>query len=306
VRVALWVIVGVALVLFVRALDWREIWTTVRRASMLLLAAAAAVNLASLALKGARWWVFLRPSGVSLSLAMRATFSGAALNNLLIANSGDAARVLLVADVAGISSAPVLATLALERLFDLIGYAIMLALAGLLLPLPPQLAALKASALVTLVVIAVGLALVLRKAKAPPVDDGAPAVGPRSYVRNTIFAFRSASTLPRFGAALALSLAAWVLQVATYHLTAMAVGYPASVTQTVAALLAVNVAFAIRTTPGGVGVFQLIYAVTMAQMGLSRDEAAAVALLIQVQQVLPVTLVGLVLTPAGLRAKAAA
>lgn len=303
-RWALWLAVGAALVVFIRAVDWRETWSATRRASPWLLGAAAVVNLLSLALKGVRWWVFLRSSGVSLTLAVRASLSGAALNNLLVANSGDAARVLLVADAARISSAPVLATLALERLFDLIGYIIMLALAGLLLPLPPQLAALNVSALVTLVVIAIGLALLLRKAQSPAAEAVAPVAGVRAYVRRTVAAFRAASSLPRFIAALALSLAAWALQVATYHVTAVAVGFPASVTQTVAALLAVNVAFAIRTTPGGVGMFQLIYAVTMAQMGLDRDQATAVALLIQVQQVLPVTILGLALTPAGFRERA--
>ena len=309
-RWALWIGVAVALVAFVRAIDWRETWGAVRRASPWLMAAAAVVNLGSLGLKGVRWWVFLRPIGVSLSLSLRATFSGAALNNLLVANSGDAARVLLVSNASGVGSALVLATLALERLFDLVGYVILLALAAVLLPLPDSLASLKTVAFATLVVIAIGLALLLRAASGAGVQQSAE--GPvttggrvRAYLRNTVLAIRAASTGPRFGAALALSIAAWVLQFATYHLTAMAVGFPATFTHTIAGLLAVNVAFAVRTTPGGVGVFQVIYAMTMSQMGLDRDQATAVALLIQVQQVLPVTAVGLVLTPGGVRTERA-
>ena len=63
-----------------------------------LLLAAALVNLASIVVKGVRWWVFLRPIGAtSLPLALRATFAGAGLNNVLVANGGEAARVVFVA-----------------------------------------------------------------------------------------------------------------------------------------------------------------------------------------------------------------
>jgi uncharacterized membrane protein YbhN (UPF0104 family) len=98
-------------------------------------------------------------------------------------------------------------------------------------------------------------------------------------------------------AALALSVLGWSLQVATYHLTAMAAGFQIPVVGTVACLLAVNVGFAIRATPGNVGLFQMMYAVTAAAFGLDRDQAIGVAFLIQTQQILPVTALGVSLAP---------
>ena len=90
------------------------------------------MNLLSLGLKGLRWWIFLRPVGAnSLWLALKATFAGAGLNNILVANGGEAARVVFVARAAHVQSAKVLATLALERMFELIGYIVLLALVGL-------------------------------------------------------------------------------------------------------------------------------------------------------------------------------
>src|SRR5581483_11050731 len=98
------------------------------------------VNLASLGLKGVRWWVFLRPVGAdSLWMALRATFAGAGLNNVLVANGGEAARVVFVARATHVQSARILATLALERLFELIGYVVLLALSVSFLELPPAL-----------------------------------------------------------------------------------------------------------------------------------------------------------------------
>ena len=49
------------LIVFARRVDWADTWAAMRRASLPMLLAAAAVNIASLAVKGVRWWIFLRP-----------------------------------------------------------------------------------------------------------------------------------------------------------------------------------------------------------------------------------------------------
>ena len=45
-------------------------------------------------------------------------------------------------------------------------------------------------------------------------------------------------------------------------------------------------------SPGNVGIFQLAYAATAVAFGLDKDQAIAVALLIQAQQIIPVTVLG--------------
>ena len=62
-------------------------------------------------------------------------------------------------------------------------------------------------------------------------------------------------------------------------------------------MLAVNLGFALRATPGNVGVFQVLYALTAAAFGMDKDQAIAVAFLIQAQQIIPVTLLGVALAP---------
>jgi uncharacterized membrane protein YbhN (UPF0104 family) len=105
------------------------------------------------------------------------------------------------------------------------------------------------------------------------------------------------SSGPRFIAAVALSVLAWALQVATYQMTAQAAHLPMTLVATVASLLAVNLGFALRATPGNVGVFQAAYAATAAAFGMDQNQAIAVAFLIQAQQILPVTLLGVALAP---------
>lgn len=300
-RYAVTAIIVVMLVLFARTVDWTQTWAAIRTAAPDVLIAAAVVNLLSLAVKGIRWWLFLRPVGAtSLWLAMRATFAGAGLNNVLVANSGEAARVIFVARSAHVSSARVLATLALERLFELVGYVVMLVGSLSFLALPPEVARTRPFAIAALVVL---LALMVYLVRRPPIaaavdhDQGSLWGRVRTYFSHFVHAISGLSTTSRFVAALGLSVLAWALQVATYHLTARAAHFDISVVGTVAALIAVNLGFAIRATPGNLGVFQLLYALSAEAFGLDKDRAIAVALLIQTQQILPVTLIGVGLAP---------
>ena len=295
-------IILVMLVVFATKVNWHSTWAAIQDSSISILLLAAAVNLFSLGLKGVRWWIFLRPIGASsLFLALRATFAGAGLNNVLVANSGEAARVIFVSRAAHITSAKVLATLALERLFELIGYVVMLALAVSFLPLPPVLERTRPFAWFALALIAGFLIYLVRRPESPDQIIASTEIGWRAktrvYGRRFMQALAGISTGPRFGAALVLSVAIWALQLATYALTAEAAHFPIPLVGTVAAILAVNIGFAIRATPGNVGVFQMLYAATTTAFGLDENQAIAVAFLIQTQQILPVTLLGIALAP---------
>jgi glycosyltransferase 2 family protein len=300
-RAALIGVVLVALALFARRVQWGETWTAIRSASLVVLAVATAVNLLSLVLKAVRWWLFLRPAGVtSLPLVLRATFAGAAFNNILIANAGDAGRVLLVARSARVPTETVLATMALERLFEFAGYVLMLATAVSVLRLPPALNALRPYAFLVLVVVIGFLVYLIRHPEKdlPAMETGGAGSGRIArYGRGFFRALSGVSSGRRFAAAMVLAVACWALQVATYHLTARAAHFDIPVVGTIAALLAVNVGFAVRATPGNLGVFQAMYALAASAFGMDKDAAIGVALLIQAQQILPITVIGLVAAP---------
>jgi glycosyltransferase 2 family protein len=291
----------VGLVLFARTVNWRDTWEAIRHSNMWLLALAALVNLASLAAKGVRWWIFLRPIGApSLSLAMRATFAGAGLNNVLVANGGEAARVIFVSRATKLPSAKVLATLLIERMFEAVGYVVMLVLAVSFLRLPPSISRMRPVAWLMMVLIIVVFTWLIRSPQVIEADVALVTgwwARTKQYGRRIVQTLGSVSTGPRFAAAMGLSVLVWSLQVATYHMTAMAAGFHLPVVGTVACLLAVNVGFAIRATPGNVGLFQMVYAVTTQAFGMDKDAAIAVGFLIQTQQILPVTALGVALAP---------
>ncbi|NUR34948.1 MAG: hypothetical protein HOQ30_13140, partial [Gemmatimonadaceae bacterium] len=79
-RIALVLAVIALLIAFARTVNWHDAWTSIRNADRRWIALAAIVNLLSIAVKGVRWWIFLRRIGVrGLWLATRATLAGAGL-----------------------------------------------------------------------------------------------------------------------------------------------------------------------------------------------------------------------------------
>src|SRR5258706_4153339 len=150
-RLGISLLILVFLVIFATKVNWHQIGRGIRDASRPMLLAAALVNIASILVKAVRWWVFLRPIGATSPwLALKATFAGAGLNNVLVANGGEAARVIFVARATNVPSAKILATFALERLFEFIGYVLMMVVGIWLLPLPGHIAALRPFAIVAL------------------------------------------------------------------------------------------------------------------------------------------------------------
>jgi uncharacterized membrane protein YbhN (UPF0104 family) len=284
---------------FARRVDWHAAAAAVRGADPALLAAATLCNLVSLAVKAVRWWLLLRPLGVrSPMLVLRATFAGASLNNLLVAQGGEGARVLFVSRATGVSSARVFAALTLERALDGVSYLILLGGGAWLLALPPGLARwrpLASTVLAAALVALLALGLGTRRARREP---GEPALADApSYMGRFVRAFAQVGSLRRMAVALVLSLAAWALQVATYHLVALAAHLPLPLAGSVAAMLSVGISFLVRATPGNVGVFQAVYALTVASFGVTASDAVAVALLIQIVQVVPTVVIGSLATP---------
>jgi len=296
----------VFLILFARTINWHIAWSSMRHASMPLLAAAIGVNFLSVLIKGVRWWLFLRPIGVtSLPLAMRATIAGAGLNNVLVASGGDAARVVFVSRVSGVPSSTVLASMALEKLFDPIGFVFLLVYGVITFQLPHQFERWKFPAEILLVVIVVALVLFVYAARhMKPEHVPERRARPRTVwgrVRAYFISFGQTAgrlaTGPRFIAAILLSLGAWACQLWTFQLAAAAAHVSIPLAGSLACLLGINVGLIIRATPGNVGFFQFVYALMAEQFGVRPADAIAVSLLIQTLQILPLTLLGVALAP---------
>ncbi len=306
IRLALSVAIIVLLIIFARKVDWGQAWHAMITASRPLLLAALAVNLLTLVARGVRWWILLRAVGSpSLALCMRATFAGAGLNNVLVANGGDAARIVFVARSSGVPAARVLATAALDRLFDPIGFIVMLAIGLAVFTLPSEFEVLRWPVLIALILITVALVWVARTAPdAEPEHIPERRVIPRgwrarafAWIREFGGSMRELATGPRMVPLLLLTIIAWLGQLATFVYAARAARIHLPVQGSLAALLAVNVSLVVRATPGNVGFFQFAYALATAPFGTIEANAVGVAVLIQALQIIPTTLIGVALAP---------
>jgi uncharacterized protein (TIRG00374 family) len=299
-----WAVPAVTLVLLAvaaRKVDWAHAWTAIVHADPSLLGIATIANLGTLVVKGIRWSLFLRAVGIhGTGEALRVTFAGHALNNVLVANGGDAVRVAAMARRHKVSSATVLATLAIDRLSDLVSYAVLFGVAAFALPLPPELARWRTPGVVVLLAIgAIVGRLVLRSPGESPRkhrgegEHRSLLSRARDYWHRLATTSAELATGRRLAAALALAFLAWAGQWATFHFTAHAASFPTTAADSLLALLVVNASFLVRLTPGNVGVFQLLYALAATSTGLDKDSAVAVAFLISIIQYIPVTLIGL-------------
>ena len=195
--------------------------------------------------------------------------------------------------------------MALERLFDPIGFVILLVFGVLVFELPPQFERWKVPAEILLVMIVLLLAFFVyatRRMKPEHVPERR--AKPRTFMGKFRAYFLSfgqtagrLATGPRFLAAIILSLGSWACQLWTFELAAAAAHVKMPLAGSLACLLGINVGLIIRATPGNVGFFQFVYALMAEQFGVARNDAIAVSLLIQTLQILPLTLLGMALAP---------
>jgi uncharacterized protein (TIRG00374 family) len=305
-RIVLTVAILALLVVFARKVNWHGAWEAMITASRPLLLAALVANLLTIVARAVRWWILLRAIGApSLGMAIRASFAGAGLNNVLVANGGDVARVTFITRASGVPASRVIATAALDRLFDPIGFIFLLALGTLAFDLPHDLARFRWPALAAAVLAAALLVWLARSAEeAKPEfvpERRAVPRGWRSKLRAWLVefgaSFRELATGTRVVWIVVLTIIAWLTQVATFAFCAAAAHVPLPLAGTIAALLATNVSLIVRATPGNVGFFQFAYALATAPFGVHEGAAVGISVLIQALQIIPVTILGVALAP---------
>jgi uncharacterized protein (TIRG00374 family) len=288
-------VVGIAA--YVRRVPWSPVLDTVRHASIGLLALALCFHWIALTGKAGIWWTFLKPlGGPRFTTVARGTLMGATLNSLFVGSSGEAGRVLLMSRLTRIPSASVLATVVLERVVDLVGFLTLLAWAALLFPIPRGVAT---GACVILAVITM-IALAQRWRARHTTRHLVSASGSRSliarcrsYAQRVLASTRDIATAQRITIAIALTLLDWCSEWMSYSLVARAAGFPLGARGSLLALLAVNVGFLVRVTPGNVGVFELVYATVAHSLGLSYELAIGVGLMLHLVQDVPTAVLGL-------------
>jgi uncharacterized protein (TIRG00374 family) len=199
----------------------------------------------------------------------------------------------------------VLASAALDRLFDPIGFVTLLAFGLIAFEFPHDMQRLKLPAIIAVVLITALLIWLGLKARTatphllpehriePPGWQGKL----RAWLSEFGRSMHDLATGPRIISMVLLTFLAWLGQLATFALAAAAAHVHLSIPGNLAALLAVNVSLIVRATPGNIGFFQFAYTLMTTPFGVPKESAIAVSLLIQTIQIIPITLLGVALAP---------
>jgi uncharacterized membrane protein YbhN (UPF0104 family) len=201
------------------------------------------------------------------------------VNSLSVAVIGEAARIRFLTSSDAVPMSAGVASVVWTRVVEGIGLALLILGGGLALDLPPILRGVEIGAATLLVGLA-GMAWFRGWHNLP---EWIPAP-----LRRAGDVFGQIGSWRRLLAPVALALANWVGQWATYHLTLVGAGIPVSLTASFTALLASNVGGLLRLTPANVGITQASIAVALVPFGVQPAQAIAASLILQGLQVLPV------------------
>lgn len=246
--------------------------------------------------RGARWRTLLAPIvAIPFRRVLGYTYQGYLANNVLPARLGELVRSHALGEGEGLSRTTVLGTVVVERIVDTIMVVAIAAVAVLVLSVRGVMssAVLLGLAFVTLLVIALALGVAAHRLPGAERVTTFIERWPRviELGRRLRDGLAVASRPRTMGGAVALSLVAWTASTITFLAGGQAVGIELSVAQ--GALIGSGVALAsiVPAGPGYVGTFELSAVGIAGGLGIDRDAAFAMALLIHAS-ILLVTSVG--------------
>ncbi|MEZ5289319.1 MAG: lysylphosphatidylglycerol synthase transmembrane domain-containing protein [Vicinamibacterales bacterium] len=312
IRTLVAVVLAVGLVaFFLRSADLGRVWTAVRSARLDWLAAGIALTMFTYVVRAERWQYLLEPLGPTrFRTAFRATVIGFAASTVLPARAGEVLRPYLLARREGLSATATFATIVVERILDLVGILVLLAL--YLVAFDPGMAArdsrlfaaVRLGGLVMAPVAVASMGLMYALAGHPDwlrawlgvAERWLPARASAALARAAGFFSEGFGVLrrpARLAASLAWTLVLWVIICAETWVVARAFGLamPFAGSWLMLALLVVGVAL---PTPGGVGGFHEAFRLgATAFFGADNDAAVAAAIVLHATSYVPVTLLGL-------------
>lgn len=268
-------------------------------AALVVLAATSTFAVA----KTIRWRVLLgRPDELRFAALLRPVLAGLALNSL-VPHSGELFRAVALQRTHERSPAQVLASIFVERLFDL--FAILLLASAALVALPaavdslgPAFRAVGAIAALGAVAVIVALAwpelvrAVARSLARPLPHRWRDRIG--ALTDELMLGLAPVRSLATLAQALGWSLVQWFATVVSVLGSAAIAGFTLGVPAGILVSVGIVVAFLLPNAPGYVGATQLAFVVALHPLGIPDAQALAASIAYQLLQILPLTLAGLV------------
>jgi uncharacterized protein (TIRG00374 family) len=307
------VVTGVCLYLALRGVAFADMADALRASDLVWLLPAIPVFGVAIVLRGVRWWALYHDENrPPLRAVMYGLLVGYFFNNILPARAGEAARIIALHSRArSTPRAEIIATVVVERVFDL------LALLALLLcayPWLPEISWLRNAAILGAIV-TVGLAVVivlivrydaravhwllspLRRINRPGFAERVEAAAINATrglvaLRNPVVAVRG----------FALTIASWFVLAISYWILMQAFHLDLPLTAAVLVTVAINLSLVLPSSPAALGVFEAATIIALNAWDVPRAEALSYALILHLFNLVPFLVIGaLLLGPAALR-----
>jgi uncharacterized membrane protein YbhN (UPF0104 family) len=292
--------------LAVRNVDAGQAWAAVRASSPVWLLPALATLAVSVLIRAIRWrYLFARETRPPLSAVMEALLIGYFFNNVLPARAGEAARVVALHRSSGNSRAELAATVVVERVFDVVSLVALLFVASPWLPDVSWAgsAAVFAGALgAGCVLLVAGVAiwgerpfrLLLRPLVLLPfVAEERLARAALGLVGGLAAIRRPKLTLT----ALFWTVLSWLGLGASTWFVLRAFHLGLSPLAGLLAVIAINLALVLPSSPAAVGVFEAATLVALSAYGVGTSQALPTALVLHLVNLLPYLVAGAIVLP---------
>ena len=307
-RLALSIVVGSATVvlcyLAVSSIDLSLAWRATRSSDYGWLAPAFVAFLASVLTRALRWRsLFARGRRPPVGAVVNATFIGYLYNAVAPARAGEAARIVVLTQRSSAPPSEILATVVVERLYDVLAILVIFLVAAPWLPHVSWLgtAAIAAAAVAALIVLsaavlAVGgdrpLRLLLRPVGRLRFVSQERLDGLAVGLAHGLAGFRHT----RLAAEAALwTICAWLLTALCAYLVARGFHLGLPFQSGVLVAVAVGVGMILPSLPAAVGVFEGAVLIALAAYGVPRSTALPFAVVLHLVNLVPFLVVGVVL-----------
>jgi hypothetical protein len=310
-RSAVGIALSAALLAWVlRDVSLNAVWGELSRSNLPLFLASAFCATAIFPLRAIRWRAILEPvaPGQPLGALWRSIAIGIMVNNVLPARAGEIARAYALTRETSVSFATSLASLAVDRVFDML-VLLMLGALGLLDPAFPHSAKIAGQSMgsiaqgsIVLVVLLVGALYALAVFPVQLVrafEIFARRVSPSVEERGKAVLLKFSQGLSvlrsprRFTVVLGWTIAHWLLNGLAFWLGFLAVGINLSFAAALFLQMLVAIGVAVPSAPGFFGVFEKLATVGLAIYGISATQATSWAIGFHILSFIPITAIGM-------------
>ncbi len=301
-QIAVGLVVSVIfLALAVRNVRFGEVYEHLSHTRYGFLVASMAAGLVMTWARGMRWGLLFHPASPRRGALVSATIIGYTANNFLPLRAGEVIRGYLAAQT-GVSFWAVMATLAVERTFDML--VILLFLGGVVAAVPVP-AIVRDGALV-LVVIDVVLIVGLFVLAAWPVSLKRMLLGPlrrwpttgeraERWLGHFIEGVRCLRPGRHVMPLLAWTGAIWAINIVALWLAMLAARLEVPPSATLTILVFSGLGLAVPSGPGYLGTLEFFVTLALGVYGVSTSQALGFAVLLRVANMIPITVAGVLL-----------